>query len=87
MSHHSEHDDEDQRAGSGDTEDKPGKKRGLPVAKGNAQVFVSMAVVSTMIAITTAIVLGFTFSFLSRDEQENFENGVSIHIIWSGYIC
>ena len=47
--------------------------------KRNVHVFLSMTVVLSMITATAAVVIGLTFAFLSQEEQEDFQHGVSTH--------
>ena len=62
------------------TSDKEKSQRGwfsLSWNRDSKNVFFWMVIVLGMIGVTAAIVLSFTISFLSDQEQSDFENGVS----------
>ena len=69
-------DETDPQTPTRDSEDRLNAKNAAPTS-GSASVYVSMAIVFTMIAVTAGVVLGLTFSFLSADAREDFEHGVS----------
>ena len=64
---------------------KGAKKKSVVIGKegDNQSVYVSMAIVLGMIAVTAAIVIGLTYTFLNDAQEEDFKHGVSSVLVWS----
>lgn len=54
-------------------------KQRIMAKKDNTSVYASMVIVVGMIAITAAVVIGLTFSFLSKQDEDNFKHGFQQH--------